>query len=123
MSKNITTGSVTKENVQAFSLPWRDVNWGVWVNGVLVAIFQAQEEENGILAVHANVSRRALHPILTKAYALMFANDLLRYGAPSLVAEIPETNRAALRIARAAGFIETERKEGYVVLRRGHGES
>jgi hypothetical protein len=121
----ITTGQVQQEDVEAFGLPWRDVNWGIWLGDRLAAVFQAEEDGDGCLAVHATVPRRTLHPRLTYAYAYLFASDLLRLGAKELKAEIAIRNRAAIRVARNAGFTEVSRNDEWVTLRRGveHGKT
>ena len=125
---DIQTGKVSQEEVEEFGLPWRHVNWGVRVGNLqatqgqtLVAIFQAQEEEGeeGCLAVHAKVLRRSLHPSLSLQFAHMFATDLLQLGATTLKAEIDVKHRAALRMAKAAGFVEETRDDKWVTLRRG----
>lgn len=95
-----------------------DVNWGVWVNGKLCALFQAENNGDGWLNVHANVKPRTLHPGVSQIYAAKFAKDLLDYGAAGLKAEIPVTNRAAIRLAKAAGFNETHRNDEWVLLVR-----
>lgn len=101
--------------VRAFGLDICDVNWGVWMNNVLVALFQAENEGDGWMCVHANVKPRTVHPGITQIYAAKFSNDLLGYGA-KLKAEIPPKHRAALRLAKAAGFTEIHRNAEWVIL-------
>lgn len=114
----ITTGQATREQVEEMEIPWREINWVVMVNGAVAAIFQAEDDGDGCLAVHATVKRRTLHPKLTHAYAHLFSSDLLRLGARQLKAEISIKNRAAIRIARAAGFAEISRNDEWVTLER-----
>ena len=111
------TGQVTDQDVRAFGLDVCEVNWGVWLNNVLVALFQAEEGGEGWLTVHANVKPRTIHPAITQIYARQFSDDLLRYGA-RLKAEIPPRHRAALRLAKAAGFTEIHRNDEWVVLEK-----
>jgi len=108
----------TSAECREFGVDVCDVNWGVWLNGKLVALFQAENDGEGWLVVHANVKPRALHPGVTQIYAAKFAKDLLDYGAAGLKAEIPVTNRAAIRLAKAAGFNEIHRNDEWVSLVR-----
>jgi len=95
-----------------------DVNWGVFWNGDLVALFQAEDDGGGWLNVHASVLRRRLHPALTKMFAKQFSDRLLELGAVGLKAEIEISNRAAIRIAKAAEYTEQTRNDQWVVLTR-----
>lgn len=95
-----------------------DVNWGVFWNGDLVALFQAEDDGGGWLNVHASVLRRRLHPTLTKMFAKQFSDRLLELGAVGLKAEIKISNRAAIRIAKAAEYTEQTRNDQWVVLTR-----
>lgn len=107
----------TDAEVRAFGLDVCDINWGVWLNNVLAALFQAENEGDNWLCVHANVKPRTLHPAITQIYARKFSEDLLRYGA-RLKAELPPRHRAALRLAKAAGFTEIHRSNEWVVLEK-----
>ena len=113
-----TTRQATEEEVVAFGQEFIEINWGVWLGDKLVALFQAEEEPDGWLNVHARVLRRTLHPDITKMYAKSFSNRLLELGATGLKADIPATHRAAIRIAKAAGFVETGREENRIILTR-----
>jgi hypothetical protein len=113
-----TTRQATEEEAWDFSQMFVEVNWGVWLGDKMVALFQAEEEPDGWLNVHAMVKRRTLHPEITKMYAKSFANRLLELGAKGLKAEIQRTNRAAIRVARAAGFTEQGTDDEWVILTR-----
>ena len=82
------------------------INWGVIVNGRIVACFSAEPEsyEPLILNVHANVRRHTLRPAETVTIARSFSEQLLAQGAAQLLCRIPLSNRAALRMAKAAGY-------------------
>jgi len=95
-----------------------EINWGVTWNDKIVALFQAQDDGDGWLAVHANVPRHTIHPTVTYLYARQFADRLLELGAVGLKAEIEVKNRAAIRVAKAAGFVEQTRNDEWVVLTR-----
>lgn len=112
------TGQVAREDVAEFNAPVRDVNWGIWHNDRLIALFQAEDDGDGYLAVHANVKRRSLHPVLAYAFAYTFSTDLLRQGAVGLKAEIDLRNKAAIRMAKKAGYTEVSRNDDWVILRR-----
>lgn len=113
---DLTTGVLTPSDVQGFGLDVCEVNWGVFVNGSLVACFQAEEEPDGWLNVHANVKRRSLHPALTYGYARSFSDRLIELGAPGLRCEIKNNNRAAIRVAAAAGFHIDSRNDEFTTL-------
>jgi RimJ/RimL family protein N-acetyltransferase len=55
---------------------------------------------------------------VTYLYARQFADRLLELGAVGLKAEIEVKNRAAIRVAKAAGFVEQTRNDEWVVLTR-----
>ncbi|HYE59368.1 MAG TPA: hypothetical protein VD948_12725, partial [Rhodothermales bacterium] len=97
--------TLTPEEVAAFGREPLLFNWGVIYNGEPVACFQAEAERGGVLNVHATV-RRGLHPQVTRAYARRFSEELLCRGAASLICRIPRTNRAAIRMATAAGYVK-----------------
>lgn len=110
--------SLTPDEISEFSTTPCEVNWGVFLHGRPVACFQAEDDGDGWLAVHAFVKRRSLHPSLTLAYAKTFCDQLLAYGAAGLKAEIPTNNRAAVRIARAGGMREVSQNDDFITLVR-----
>jgi hypothetical protein len=55
---------------------------------------------------------------LTYFYAKTFSDRLLELGAAGLKAEIKVKHRAAIRIAKAAGYTEQTRNDEWVVLTR-----
>ena len=110
--------NLTPDEISEFSTTPCEVNWGVFLHGRPVACFQAEDDGDGWLAVHATVKRRSLHPSLTLAYAKTFCDQLLAYGAAGLKAEIPTNNRAAVRIARAGGLREVSRNESFITMVR-----
>ena len=114
------TRSLTPEEVDAFGADLCPVNWGVIWQGEILACFQAEPEdcESLVLNVHANVKRRALHPAVTAAYAKTFSDRLVELGASELMCRIKPENRAALRMAKAAGYRESGTEDGCIVLRR-----
>lgn len=112
------TRQATPAEVRDFDADWTDINWGVWYNGELVALFQADEDGDGWLNVHATVARRTLHPTVSKAYAKTFSDRLLELGAYGLKAEIEPWNRAAILMAKAAGYREVNRNDEWVLLVR-----
>ena len=116
--KQFETLQVTPEEALKFTEHWCDVNWGVYWNGELLALFQAEDDGDGWLNVHAHVARRRLHPKVTHMYAKMFSDRLLELGAAGLKAEIKVQNRAAIRIAKAAGYAEQTRNDEWVTLTR-----
>lgn len=119
----IKVDKASTEEVASMKLRFMDVNWGLWIDGELLGIFQAEEDSDGWLAVHANVMRHRVHPIITKKIAHSFATDLLKLGAVGLKAEIAVDNRAAIRMAKNAGFTEVHRNENWVTLRRENGST
>jgi hypothetical protein len=118
LSLPLTTRVVMPSEVIEFGQPVYEINWGVMLDSKIVALFQAQDDGDGWLAVHANVPRHTIHPKITHLYALQFADRLLELGAVGLKAEIEINNRAAIRVAKAAGFVEQTRNNEWVVLTR-----
>jgi hypothetical protein len=116
--KDIAVRQATPDEAALLTDLWCDVNWGVYYGGQLVALFQAEDDGDGWLNVHANVARRRLHPRLTYFYAKSFSDRLLELGAVGLKAEIKIANRAAIRIAKAAGYTEQTRNDEWVILTR-----
>lgn len=117
----LSVRNLTLEEIQGFGFEKPDdVNWGVCVDGVPVAYFSAESDGTGRLNVHVNVKRRSIHPLLVKAYAKTFCDQLLTLGATGLLCRIEQSNRAAIRIARAAGFTETGH-EGSLKIMEHHG--
>jgi hypothetical protein len=112
------TRQATVEEVQVFGGEWTDVNWGIWYDGEMAALFQADNDGDGWLNVHAKVARRKLHPAVTKIYAKAFSDRLLELGAIGLKAEIEPRNRAAIQMAKAAGYREVNRNDEWVLLVR-----
>lgn len=110
--------NATHDECAAFGITPCEINWAVLVSDTIAAIYQAEDDGDGWLAVHANVKPRSLHPALTAAYARTFCDQLLAYGAAGLKAEIPLTNRAAQRMARKAGFEEVCRNDEWMTLKR-----
>lgn len=117
-ASDFETRQAVPEEVRDFGADWTDINWGVWYHGELVALYQADEDGDGWLNVHATVLRRALHPAITKNYARIFSDRLLELGACGLKAEIAPWNRAAIRMAKAAGYREVSRNDEWVLLMR-----
>ena len=116
--KQFQVRQATLEEVKSFAADFLDVNWGVFWEGAMVALFQAEDDGGGWLNVHATVPKRTLHPEVTKMYAKRFSDRLLELGAVGLKAEIDIKNRAAIRIAKAAGYTEQTRNDKWVVLTR-----
>lgn len=116
--KQLEARQATIGEVLFFGASVLDVNWGVFWGGDLVALFQAEEDGDDWLNVHASVLRRRLHPALTKMFAKQFSDRLLELGAAGLKAEIEVKNRAAIRIAKAAEYREQTRNDQWVVLTR-----
>lgn len=116
MIPSVTARVLTLEECEKFDAEPCPINWGIVCNGEPVACFQAEPEADGWLSVHANVKRRALHPAISAAYAKTFSEDLMRHGAVGLVAEIAINNRAAIRLAKAAGYKEVHRNESWMTL-------
>lgn len=114
----LTVRNATHDECTAFGITPCDINWAVLLNETIAAIYQAEDDGDGWLAVHANVKPHTLHPVLTAAYARTFCDQLLAYGAAGLKAEIPIANRAAQRMARKAGFEEVCRNDEWVTLKR-----
>lgn len=117
-AKLFKIGQANEREVEEFGCQWMEVNWGVWYDDELAALFQAEALGNGWLNVHATVSRRKLHPQITKMYAKAFSDRLLELGATGLQAEIELKNRAAILMAKAAGYSETSRNDEWVLLTR-----
>jgi hypothetical protein len=118
LSQTFSTRVLLPSEVIKFGQPVYEINWGVTWNDKIVALFQAQDDGDGWLAVHANVPRHTIHPTVTYLYARQFADRLLELGAVGLKAEIEVKNRAAIRVAKAAGFVEQTRNDEWVVLTR-----
>lgn len=114
----VTVRNLTSEDLAVFHVELCEVNWGVCVDGEPVACFQAEDDGDGWLRVHANVLRHRLHPRLTYAYAKTFSDQLLAYGAVGLICEIALRNRAAVWIARQAGYAEVSRNDEFITLVR-----
>ncbi len=121
-SDALTVRNLTPEEISDFGVEPCPINWGVISDNRVVACFQAEPAEvGGWLNVHANVHRKSLHPALTYAYAKTFSDQLIRYGAKGLMCEIPNKNRAAIRVAAAAGFLITSKNDEFTTLVR-HGK-
>ncbi len=116
--KDIAVRQATPDEAARLTELWCDVNWGVYYGDELLALFQAEDDGDGWLNVHANVARHRLHPKLTYFYAKTFSDRLLELGAVGLKAEIKVNHRAAIRIAKAAGYTEQTRNDEWVVLTR-----
>ena len=116
--KQLEARQATLEETLLFGADILDVNWGVFWDDELIALFQAETDGDGWLNVHATVARRRLHPALTKMFAKQFSDRLLELGATGLKAEIEIKNRAAIRIAKAAEYTEQTRNDQWVVLTR-----
>lgn len=118
-SSDLTSARIaTPDECAAFGIESLPINWAVVLRDEIAAIYQAENDGDGWLAVHAHVKPRTLHPLLSAAYAKTFSDQLLQHGASGLVAEIPPQHRAALRMARAAGFAEVCRNDEWVTLKR-----
>ena len=117
-AKRFKIGQAHEQEVADFGATWTEINWGVWYDDELAALFQAEPLGNGWLNVHATVKRRTLHPEITKLHAKAFSNRLLELGATGLQAEIELKNRAAIRMAKAAGYSEISRNDEWVTLVR-----
>lgn len=117
-AKMFKVGQAVPMEIEEFGGQTMDVNWGVWYDDELVALFQAEALGNGWLNVHATVTRRKLHPQVTKMYAKAFSDRLLELGATGLQAEIEPKNRAAILMAKAAGYEEAHRNDEWVLLTR-----
>jgi hypothetical protein len=96
------------------------VNWLIMLHDRPAVLYQAFPDPDipEGLEVHVVAKRHTLHPALIAAYAKTFADQLLTNGATALKAEVAVWNRASLRVAKAAGFIETERDSENIILRR-----
>jgi len=116
--KQLEVRRATLEETLLFGADILDVNWGVFWDSELIALFQAEDDGDEWLNVHATVARRRLHPALTKMFAKQFSDRLLELGAVGLKAEIETSNRAAIRIAKAAEYTEQTRNDQWVVLTR-----
>jgi hypothetical protein len=116
--KQLEARQATLEETLLFGADILDVNWGVFWDNELIALFQAEDDGDEWLNVHATVARRRLHPALTKMFAKQFSDRLLELGARGLKAEIEIKNRAAIRIAKAAEYTEQTRNDQWVVLTR-----
>lgn len=108
--------NLTPDEISEFSTTPCEVNWGVFLHGRPVACFQAEDDGDGWLLVHAHVHRHTLHPVLAAAYAKTFSDQLLQHGAAGLVADIKPNNRAAIRLAKSAGFRVARITEQFVTL-------
>lgn len=98
--------------------PW--VCWGVYANGELAACFSMEQQPDRSIAVHVS-SNRLLPFNILKKIAKGCADGLLASGVPYLSASAPNDKRAAIWLAKAAGFQEVNRTETMVELvRHGH---
>ena len=118
----LTVRNLTPDEISDFGIEPCPINWGVISDNRVLACFQAEPaDKDGWLNVHANVQRKSLHPALTYAYAKTFSDQLIDYGALGLTCEIPNKNRAAIRVAAAAGFLITSKNDEFTTLVR-HGK-
>ena len=117
----MTTRNATPEECAAFGVEVCPVNWAVEYQGQVAAIFRAEPEADGWLYVHADVKRHVLHPQVVYHFARIFSDRLLELGAVGLVAEIPAGNRAAVWVAKRAGFRVEHVNEEFTLLVKEHG--
>lgn len=114
----MTFRQATEAECADFSIPFLPINWAVEYQGEVAAIFQAQPDGDDWLLVHANAKRHTIHPKVLGDIARQFSDRLLELGAIGVRAEIADWNRAAIWLAKAAGYQEKGRSDGWVLLER-----
>lgn len=116
---SIVTRQAAPEEVADFAQPLCPINWAVEKDGNVAALFQAQEDDDGWLLVHANAKRRTIHPAVLGQIAKDFSDRLLELEAIGLRAQIAAKNRAAIRLAKKAGYVQQRVDgDGFVILER-----
>lgn len=95
--------------------PW--ICWGIYMHDRLSACFSMEQQSDGAVSVHVS-SDRTIPFNLLKLIAKGCADGLLAHGVPCLTASVPVRNRAAIWLAKAAGFQEIKRDEENVELIR-----
>ncbi len=113
---------MTPEECASFGVRHLPVSWGVFYRDELAAVFRAEPLHNGWLAVHADARRHTLTPRVVQACARSFAAQLLEQGARGLLCKIPNANRAAIRLAKAAGFTPCQQTSTETILIKHNGQ-